>query len=133
MREEGILVIGHGSKLDHNKNVVTHYAERLEKRMSPMPVLVGFMNINTPTIRESLVKLAASGTKTVYVIPCFLAHGIHTRDDITGELGIPQGSKGGKTKVDGKDIDIRYCEPIGLDERVTDVLEDRLRERMQKE
>ncbi len=133
MQKEGILVIGHGSKLDHNKNVVTHYAEQLGRRMSSMPVLVGFMNINTPTIKEGLKKLVESGAERVYVIPCFLAHGIHTRDDITGELGIPQGSKGGKTKVDGMEVDIRYCEPIGLDERVTDVLEDRLRERMKKE
>jgi sirohydrochlorin cobaltochelatase len=96
-------------------------------------VLVGFMNINTPTIRESLNNLAAGGAETIYVVPCFLAHGIHTRDDITGELGIPAGSKGGKTKVEGKAVTIKYCEPIGLDERITDILEDRVKERMRKE
>ena len=78
MSKEGILVIGHGSKLDYNKSVVTHYARQLRKRMGSMPVRVGFMNINTPTIKESLSNLVKSGAWTLYVLHCFLALGMHS-------------------------------------------------------
>jgi len=133
MSKKGILVVGHGSKLDYNRNVVSHFAEKLRERFKEFSVTVGFMNINKPTIREGLNQLVAGGVDTVFVVPCFLAHGIHTRDDITSELGIPQGSKGGVVDIDGKKIAIKYCEPIGRDDRIVDILEDRIKERLGKE
>ncbi|MEM2943899.1 MAG: sirohydrochlorin nickelochelatase [Methanomassiliicoccales archaeon] len=133
MKREGILVIGHGSKLEYNKNAINHFATRLAERFKDFPIAVGFMNINEPTIKDGLGKLVADGAETIYVVPCFLAHGIHTRDDITSELGIPQGGKGGTTNINGKRIEIRYCEPIGVDERIVDILEERVKERMRKD
>ncbi|MDH7507786.1 MAG: sirohydrochlorin nickelochelatase [Methanomassiliicoccales archaeon] len=133
MDKRGILVVGHGSKLDYNKNVVSHYAAKLGERLKEFSVAVGFMNINRPTIKEGLDQLLTEGIDTVCVVPCFLAHGIHTRDDITSELGIPQGSKGGVVEINGKKITIKYCEPIGFDDRIVDILEERVRERLGKE
>jgi sirohydrochlorin cobaltochelatase len=131
MTEEGILVVGHGSKLDYSKEAVSYCADRLADRFDPVPVRVGFMNINEPRIVDSLDELVSSGARTIYVVPAFLAHGIHTTKDITRVLGIPEGKREATVPINGSEVNLRYCEPIGCDDRVADILEERVRAKMQ--
>jgi len=131
MAEEGILVVGHGSKLGYSKEAVSYCADQLGKRFAPTPVKVGFMNINEPRIKDSLEELISSGASTIYVVPAFLAHGIHTTKDITSVLGIPEGEKEATVQVNGSSVKLNYCEPIGCDERIAEILEERVRARME--
>lgn len=129
MSKRGVLVVGHGSKLEYSKKAVCFFAEKLRERVG-LPVEVGFMNINEPGINESLMKLVNSGVETVYVLPAFLAHGIHTTRDITRKIGLTEGSKEGLVSVNGTTVLLKYCDPIGPDERVVDILEERLKQKI---
>jgi len=131
MTNIGILVVGHGSKMDYNKEAVSFHAEKLKERFAPFPVLTGFMNINEPGIDDSLNELVARGSRTIYVIPAFMANGIHTTKDITRKIGIAEGSMGGNVMVNGTEVTLKYCGPLGCDERIVDILEDRLNSRME--
>jgi sirohydrochlorin ferrochelatase len=131
MTNTGILVIGHGSKLEFSKEAVSYSADRLAERFSPLPARVGFMNINEPKIKDSLEELVSQGVDNVYVVPAFLAHGIHTTKDITRALGIPEGMKEAEISVGQTKVSLKYCEPIGCDDRIADILEERVRQRMQ--
>lgn len=130
--KSGVLVVGHGSKLQFNKDIVTSAAARLERMNGLGPVTAAFMNMNEPTIRQGIETLVAQGVDVIYVQPCFLASGIHLTEDIPNALGLKAGQYETEMNVDGKTVVLRYSEPIGDDERVAHILADRVRERMQK-
>lgn len=128
----GILVIGHGSKLQFNKDLVVHAAERLSAMNGLGPAVAAFMQLNPPTIKEGIADLVAKGVDTIYVQPCFLASGIHLTEDIPHEIGLKPGETETKMSVDGKTVTLRYCDPIGDDDRIAAILADRVRTRMHK-
>ncbi|MFP4170647.1 MAG: sirohydrochlorin nickelochelatase [Methanomassiliicoccales archaeon] len=131
MSKDGILVVGHGSRLAYSSEVVSFMTERLAERFDPSPVLPGFMNIDRPSIDESMSDLVVRGAETIYVVPAFLAHGVHTTQDITRKVGLGEGEREGTVQVNGTRVDLKYCDPIGCDRRVADILEDRILARMQ--
>lgn len=127
--KSGVIVIGHGSKLDYNKKVVDFVAEKM-KGMDLGPVTSAYMQINKPTIKEGFEWLVSQGVDTIFVQPCFLASGMHLTEDIPNAIGLPIGSKDGELEICGKTVTLKYCEPIGEDERVAQILADRVKERM---
>jgi sirohydrochlorin cobalto/nickelchelatase len=128
----GVLVVGHGSKLDYNRQLVVDMADRMAKMKEFGPVVAAFMQLNPPSIKEGIHTLVEQGVDTIYVQPCFLASGIHLTEDIPGEIGLKKGDSEAKMTVDGKTVILRYCGPIGNDERIALILADRVRARMQK-
>ncbi|QLH74313.1 MAG: sirohydrochlorin nickelochelatase [Methanomassiliicoccales archaeon] len=129
---KGVLVVGHGSKLQFNRDLVVHMADVLDRRKEFGPVTAAFMQLNEPTIKQGIEKLVRMGVDEIYVQPCFLASGIHLTEDIPGELGFKKGDTAGSMVVEGKTIQLKYCGPIGADDRIADILADRIRERVKK-
>jgi sirohydrochlorin ferrochelatase len=128
--KSGVLVVGHGSKLEHNMNLVVNTAAKMAKMKEFGPVTAAFMQLNEPDIKTGIRTLVDQGVDLIYVQPCFLASGIHLTVDIPGEIGLQSGEKETKMKVDGKNVVLRYCEPIGDDDRIAQILADRVRSRM---
>jgi sirohydrochlorin cobalto/nickelchelatase len=128
--KSGVLVVGHGSKLEFNKRLVVDTAARMAKMKEFGPVTAAFMQLNEPDIKTGIKALVDQGVDLIYVQPCFLASGIHLTVDIPGEIGLQSGEKETRMKVDGKNVVLRYCEPIGDDDRIAQILADRVRSRM---
>lgn len=84
----GILLIGHGSRLPYNKEVVTSLAEKYAKTQPDYNIEVGFMELAQPDIPTAFNKLKETGVNRVIVTPVFLAHGMHTKRDIPTILGL---------------------------------------------
>ncbi|MBE0522448.1 MAG: sirohydrochlorin nickelochelatase [Candidatus Methanoperedenaceae archaeon] len=114
----GILALGHGSKLPYNKDVVTGVAELIGKQNSDVVVRTGFMNMNNPTMQEGLDSFAGTGVSTIVAVPIFLAHGVHTTEDIPQILGVSRESRKTTVQIDGNDVTLVYSEPLGADELV---------------
>ena len=130
----GILLVGHGSRLPYGKDVVSQLAE-MYKENSDYLVEVGFMNISKPSIPSALNKLAKEGAEKIIVTPVFLAHGVHTKQDIPHILGLDEGhehghghSHGGEVEVEEIEFkgEIIYTEPLGADARLVDIIKDRV-------
>jgi sirohydrochlorin cobaltochelatase len=128
--KSGVLVVGHGSKLEFNKDLVVRTAAKMAQMKEFGPVTAAFMQLNEPDIKTGIRTLVDQGVDLIYVQPCFLASGIHLTVDIPGEIGLQSGEKEAKMKVDGKNVVLRYCEPIGDDDRIAQILADRVRSRM---
>jgi sirohydrochlorin cobaltochelatase len=126
----GVLLVGHGSKLEENRRLVLGMAGRLEREGQFGPVVPCFMQINAPSVSKGLSVLAAMGVDTIYIQPCFLAGGIHISKDIPEAVGIEEGSSGGFVTIEGRRLELKYCRPIGEDDRLAGILSDRIRERM---
>ena len=131
----GILLVGHGSRLPYGKDVVSQLAE-MYKENSDYLVEVGFMNISKPSIPSALNKLAKEGAEKIIVTPVFLAHGVHTKQDIPHILGLDEGPEHShdhghshheeeKEEIEFKG-EIIYTEPLGADARLVDIIKDRV-------
>jgi sirohydrochlorin cobalto/nickelchelatase len=130
--KSGVLVVGHGSKLQFNKDLVVSTAAKMAKMKEFGPVTAAFMQLNEPDIKTGIHTLVSQGVDVIYVQPCFLASGIHLTEDIPGEIGLKKGDRETKMRVDGMDIVLRYCDPIGDDDRIAQILADRVRSRIKQ-
>lgn len=140
----GVLLVGHGSRLPYGKDVVSQIAN-IYKTNEDYHVEVGFMNMSKPSIPEAIKKLADDGVEKIVVTPVFLAHGVHTTQDIPRILGLKnnghdndghshEGHHHGHSHEDEVtekiefDGEIIYTEPLGADSRIADIIKDRVQD-----
>ncbi|HSD57858.1 MAG TPA: sirohydrochlorin nickelochelatase [Methanotrichaceae archaeon] len=115
MKDVGILVLGHGSSLPYNRELVEALAKMISKS-HPGPVKTAYLNMNEPHIPEGLESFSGLDVNKIVALPLFLAHGVHTREDIPRELGVSEHSRKGVVKIDGRDVEVICAEPLGVDE-----------------
>lgn len=115
MKDVGLLILGHGSSLPYNRELVESLAQMVSKT-HPGPVRTAYLNMNHPTIPEGLLSFAESNVSKIVALPLFLAHGVHTRQDIPQEMGIDPQKRRGILKIGGKDVEVICAEPLGVDE-----------------
>ena len=115
MKDVGILVLGHGSSLPYNKELVESLAQMIGKN-HPGPVRTAYLNMNQPTIPQGLDSFAETNVSKIIALPLFLAHGVHTRQDIPQEMGIDPNRRRGLLNIGGKEVEVICAEPLGVDE-----------------
>ncbi len=127
----GILLVGHGSRLPHGKEVLYKLA-KMYMENSDYPVEIGFMNMNKPSIPAALNKFEKKNVDKIIVIPVFIAHGVHTKQDIPHILGLdenPQHSHVHLEELHEKfefTGEIIYTDPFGADPRLVDIIKDKV-------
>jgi sirohydrochlorin cobaltochelatase len=150
-KKTGMLIVGHGSKLPYNKEVVSEIAEKLNDKIDYI-VERGFMELVLPNIPQQVDKLKEQGMERIIVVPAFLAHGVHTKVDIPTILKLPHEHIGldhshthhhhhhhhhhhgeddereAKSDLIDFDGEVIYLEPFGADDKVVDVVENRINE-----
>jgi sirohydrochlorin ferrochelatase len=115
MKDVGILVLGHGSSLPYNRELVETLAQVIGKR-HPGPVRTAYLNMDTPDIPAGLNSFTGTKVRWIVALPLFLAHGVHTRQDIPRELGVDEQKRRGVVKIDGEIVEVICAEPLGVDE-----------------
>ena len=120
----GLLVVGHGSSMPYNKQLIEEIAAKIARRMPGAVARVGFMNINKPTIKDGLDSFKGTGIKRIVVFPLFLAKGVHTTEDVPGLIGLGEGQR--RIAYDG--FDIVYADPLGADELIAELSARRVKE-----
>jgi sirohydrochlorin cobaltochelatase len=115
MGKKGMLLVGHGSKMTYNQDLVENTAAIIKAENSDFIVKCGFMNLNKPSIKEALEEFRHESIDVLVVVPLFLAKGVHIEKDIPGEIGLPEGTKKGSFALNGKSIPLVYADPIGSD------------------
>lgn len=117
-----MLLVGHGSKLPYNQELVEKTASIIKEKNSDYIVKCGFMNMNTPSIKDALEAFRKEPIDVLVVVPLFLAKGVHIEKDIPGEIGIPEGTKKGMFTLNGRSIPLVYADPIGSDPLLADLM-----------
>ena len=154
-KKTGILLLSHGSRLPDGEEVIKAYKEMYEDEFPDMPVEYGFMEIRKPGIPETIKKLTTENDlEKIIVVPVFVAHGLHTKRDIPGLLGIEsdfeeeeQGHHHHHHDHDDDDHhhghhhhhhhdhddepvefdgEIVLTDPLGIDSRLYDIIKDRI-------
>lgn len=131
MNNTAVLVVGHGSRLDYNKQLVKNFAEGISNEFDE--VRFSFLSLNEPSLDDSLEDLIEKGEyERIVVFPFFLAKGIHTLKDIPEVLGLEEGEKIRKIERDGKEMKLIYSDPIGFDDNILDLGMKRIRESLRE-
>lgn len=122
MSKKGMLLVGHGSTMPYNQELVEKTAAMIQAKNSDFIVKCGFMNMNKPSIKESMEAFRKESIDALVVVPLFLAKGVHIEKDIPGEIGLPEGVKKGSFQLNGKSIPLVYADPIGSDPLLADLM-----------
>lgn len=122
MTKRGMLLVGHGSKLPHNKELIEATADMIRDKSSEFVVKTGFMSMNSPSIEEQLEEFRKEDIDLLVVVPLFLARGMHINRDIPAILGLEEGQKQGEFALNGKHIPLLYASPIGSDPLLADLM-----------
>jgi sirohydrochlorin ferrochelatase len=115
MGKKGLLLIGHGSRLPYNKELVEETARQMVT-MSDYVIRCAYMEKSTPTITEALAEFRKEDLDLLVAVPLFLAKGVHILEDIPILLNLENGtSRGTFSLANGRAIPLVYAEPIGKD------------------
>lgn len=117
-----MLLVGHGSKLPYNQELIEKTASIIREKNTGFIVKCGFMNLNTPSIRDSMEAFKKENIDVLVVVPLFLAKGVHIEKDIPAEIGLPEGVKKGTFTLNGKTVPLVYADPIGSDPLLADLM-----------
>lgn len=123
MNKKGLLLVGHGSRLQYNKELITTTAAMMAEKSDEYLIKSCFMENSVPTVPEGLDEMRQENLDLLVVVPLFLAKGIHVLRDIPGLLGLESGSNHGTfTLADGTEIPVVYAEPIGIDPLLAELM-----------
>ena len=127
----GILALGHGSTLPYNKEMITGVANLIAEKYENTVVRIGFMNMNSPDMDEGLKAFEGTGVCTIVAVPIFLAHGVHTTEDIPQILGISREDRRTTIELNGNKVDLVYAEPLGAHPLIADLAYKRVQEALE--
>ena len=125
-KDTRVIVMGHGSRLDYNSQVVELNAKRLEER-GYGKVYFGYNEFNDPKIEDVIPQMIDDGAEEIIALPLFISLGKHLTMDVPGKLGIEDFSDSGIVHRNGRDVELKYAIPVGADPRLCDVLVEKLR------
>ncbi len=127
----GILALGHGSRLPYNKDVISGVADLIAEKYENTVVRIGFMNMDDPTMDEGIKAFEGTGVTTIVAVPIFLAHGVHTTEDIPQILGVSRENRSTIIHLNDSDVTLFYSEPLGADQLIADLAYKRALEAME--
>lgn len=123
MPKYGILLVGHGSRLEYNKQLITTTAEMMKEKFPDAIIKSCFLEYSSPNVTEGLELMRHETFDILVVVPLFLAKGIHILRDIPKLLGLEQGEKTGTfTLKNGCEIPFVYANPIGIDPLLAELM-----------
>ncbi len=125
-KRSGIIVIGHGSRLPFNKQIISLNTERL-KEMGHKDSYCAFNEFNEPGIEETLDRMVEDGIEEIVAIPLFISEGDHLKNDIPPKIHLTDGIREGTFVQNGREIAVKYCFPIGGDYRLTQLIAAKIR------
>ena len=111
--DDGLIVLGHGSRAPEAGVLLNWVADRLTHRLGTK-VLPASLQFNEPTLEDCCRRMAASGVRRIVVAPYFLFTGNHLQKDIPDLLA--------RLRRELAGVEIVLADPLGADELLVEVV-----------
>lgn len=118
--ETAVVLLSHGSRLPEAKATLEAYQKMVMSTGLFKIVEAASLQFNQPDLPAAMDVVVARGARRVIVVPLFLYQGMHMQHDI------PELLAGEREKYPG--VEIILAGNIGADERVGQIILDRIRE-----
>lgn len=115
-----IVYICHGSRANQANEQAISFVKQLMQGMDAPIQELGFLELTEPTISVAVERCIAKGATSIFVIPILLLTAGHAKVDIPNELDTLRSKY--------KDVSIMYGTPIGVNEKMIDLLIHRIEE-----
>jgi sirohydrochlorin ferrochelatase len=112
-----VIVLGHGSRAPGASIAMERIVSILRERRAER-IEVAHMELAEPTLASVLDRLHEDGIRHVVLVPYFLHHGIHLREDIPAILDEARARLAG--------LEVVLAPHLGYDDALVDVVEKRL-------
>lgn len=122
MAGTGVVILAHGSRGEQEPYVrLGEIVRRLQGRLGPQtPVGGAALQFNHPNLAECIQDMTSKGVSRIAVLPYFLFDGTHVNVDIPNELE--------ELRHKYPSVEITLARTLGIDDRLIDLLMDRLAE-----
>ena len=117
---KAVLILAHGSREKNTEKTLEWVVEGVRKKLHSHLIEGAYLQFSEKDMEAGIINLMAKGAKDITIIPYFLFEGIHIREDIPSEI------KALKQKY--PEVTIHFGRILGNDERLVDILVDRIQE-----
>jgi sirohydrochlorin ferrochelatase len=119
-KRKAILYICHGSRVGKAREQAVSFVQQLmEKKLAPVQE-IAFLELADPSVSEAFQRCVDQGASTIVAIPILLLTAAHAKEDIPLELE--------KQQSRFPHVEIKYGHPIGVNEKMIDLLLERIAE-----
>jgi len=119
----GVIVLAHGSKVKSGNEGLFKIVDTLRAMEKWDMVEAGFLQLAKPGLTDVVEDLIERGAKRVVVMPLLLFSGNHVLKDIPEEIE--------QERMKFPDVEFCYAKNIGPDERIAQIVNDRIEEAVQ--
>jgi len=116
---KGILILAHGSRKNETEKTMSKISEMVRAKLPEMLIETAYLQFREVNLAAGLSRLIEKGADDITVVPYFLFDGMHIKKDIPAEIE--------EFLKDKPGIKITVGETLGEDERLADILADRIR------
>lgn len=117
---KGVLVIAHGSRAKETEATLEAVLSMVKAKFPETIIECAFMEFSDRTVEKGVSSLAAKAVTEIKIVPYFLFMGIHMKEDIPNMVA--------ECAANFPGIKITMGEPLGVDERLADILVDKIRD-----
>lgn len=122
--KKGIVILAHGSRAIawEANQLLLKIVEMFKAKTGNENVKPAYMNSKSggPGLEEAVGKLVTEGFTEIIVAPWFLTNGLHIMEDIPETIGVLEAKY--------PQVKITLAQVLGADERIVDILIDRIEE-----
>ncbi|BBH20487.1 hypothetical protein Back11_18320 [Paenibacillus baekrokdamisoli] len=117
---EAILLIGHGSRVSEGNEELLRFAESVKEQAQGKWVETCFLEFASPNIPQGIARCIEAGATRVVLVPIILFGAGHSKIHIPAEID--------HAKLKYPSVEFAYGRPIGIHQKVLDILSTRLSE-----
>lgn len=115
---QAVLYVSHGSRVEATKTEAMQFMQAVQDRVNAPLQATCFLELAEPDISSGFETLVKQGATRVTVVPVLLMSAGHYYEDIPEELA--------KAREPFPEIEVTYGRPLGVQERLVDVLIERV-------
>ncbi|RCW65859.1 sirohydrochlorin chelatase [Saliterribacillus persicus] len=118
---QAVLYISHGSRVEKARQEATTFLQTVSERVKAPLQEICFLELAEPDIAKGVSNLVNKGATKIAMIPVLLLSAGHYYKDIPNEIK--------KAKQQYPSVTFTYGEPIGVQDKVIDILVERILEK----
>ncbi|RZD16501.1 MAG: hypothetical protein EVJ46_05650 [Candidatus Acididesulfobacter guangdongensis] len=119
MNKESIILLGHGSRRNEANEILKTMTKIIQPKFPEEKIEFAFLELAEPNIKDVIEKcINENNSKKIYVMPYFLYSGNHVSRDIPDIIK--------EFSIKYPDINIKYGEYLGIDERLAELVTEKI-------
>lgn len=117
---QAVLYVSHGSRVKETRQEAMAFMELVQGKVGVSLQETCFLELASPDIAEGIASLVEQGATAIAVVPVLLLSAGHYYEDIPDEVK--------KTALRYPDVRFTYGKPLGVQDRLVEILAERLEE-----